>query len=98
MKTQPATYFADVEACVDAILAKVGKKIVLGLPLGLGKPNHLANALYDRARSDPSISLRIMTALSLAVPKGNSDLERRFLEPFTPVSYTHLTLPTNREV
>ena len=53
MKTQPATYFADVEACVDAILAKVGKKIVLGLPLGLGKPNHLANALYDRARSDP---------------------------------------------
>ena len=83
MKTQPATYFADVEACVDAILAKVGKKIVLGLPLGLGKPNHLANALYDRARSDPSISLRIMTALSLAVPKGNSDLERRFLEPFT---------------
>ena len=83
MKTQPATYFADVEACVDAILAKVGKKIVLGLPLGLGKPNHLANALYERARSDPGISLRIMTALSLAVPKGNSDLERRFLEPFT---------------
>ncbi len=82
MKTQAATYFADVEACVDAILAKVGKKIVLGLPLGLGKPNHLANALYERARSDPSISLRIMTALSLAVPKGNSDLERRFLEPF----------------
>jgi acyl-CoA hydrolase len=83
VKTKPATYFADIEACVDAILAKVGKKIVLGLPLGLGKPNHLANALYDRARSDPSISLRIMTALSLAVPKGGSDLERRFLEPFT---------------
>jgi acyl-CoA hydrolase len=80
---QPATYFSDVEACVDAILAKVGKDIVFGMPLGLGKPNHLANALYQRARRDPSISLRIMTALSLAVPKGSSDLERRFLEPFT---------------
>lgn len=83
MKTTPATYFSDVEKCVDAILDKVGKRIVFGMPLGLGKPNHLANALYDRARNDASISLRIMTALSLAVPKGKSDFERRFLEPFT---------------
>jgi acyl-CoA hydrolase len=83
MITTPATYFADVEECVDAILAKVGKRIVFGMPLGLGKPNHLANALYNRAKNDSSISLRIMTALSLAVPTGTSDLERRFLEPFT---------------
>ena len=83
MKSTPATYFSDVERCVDAILDKVGKRIVFGMPLGLGKPNHLANALYERAKRDASISLRIMTALSLAVPKGNSDLERRFLEPFT---------------
>jgi acyl-CoA hydrolase len=83
MITTPATYFADVEKCVDAILAKVGKRIVFGMPLGLGKPNHLANALYNRAKNDSSISLRIMTALSLAVPTGTSDLERRFLEPFT---------------
>lgn len=33
-------------------------------------------------RDDPSISLRILTALSLAVPKGSNGLERRFLEPF----------------
>ncbi len=82
LQTQPASYFSDVEKCVDAILAKVGRRIVFGMPLGLGKPNHLANALYKRAKNDPSISLRIMTALSLAVPKGASDLERRFLEPF----------------
>jgi acyl-CoA hydrolase len=79
---QPA-YFSDVEACVDAVLAKVGKNIVLGIPLGLGKPNYFANALYNRAKNDPSISLRIMTALSLAVPRGRSDLERKFLGPFT---------------
>jgi acyl-CoA hydrolase len=78
---QPA-YFNDIEACVDAILAKVGKNIVFGMPLGLGKPNHLANALYNRAKNDPSISLRIMTALSLEVPRGSSDLERKFLGPF----------------
>ena len=83
MQTTPSTYFGDVEKCVDAILAKVGKNIVFGIPLGLGKPNHLANALYQRAKADPGISLRIMTALSLAVPKGASDLERKFLEPFT---------------
>ena len=47
MKTTRATYFADVEKCVDAILAKVGKRIVFGMPLGLGKPNHLANALLE---------------------------------------------------
>ena len=84
MKSTPATYFSDVERCVDAILDKVGKRIVFGMPLGLGKPNHLANALYERAKRDASISLRIMTALSLAVPKGNRELERRFLQPFTP--------------
>ncbi|MEN9377075.1 MAG: hypothetical protein RL710_2232 [Pseudomonadota bacterium] len=83
MQTNQATsIFVDVEKCVDAIIAKVGKKIVFGMPLGLGKPNHLANALYLRAKKDPSIHLRIMTALSLEVPKGSSDLEKTFLKPF----------------
>jgi acyl-CoA hydrolase len=79
---QASTTFVDVEKCVDAIIAKVGKRIVFGMPLGLGKPNHLVNALYLRAKGDPSIHLRIMTALSLEVPKGASDLERAFLKPF----------------
>ncbi len=55
---------------------------MVGLPLGLGKPNELVNAFYRRARSDPSIELEIVTALSLDPPTGGSDLERRFLEPF----------------
>lgn len=74
--------YTDVEKCVDAIIAKVGKNIVFGMPLGLGKPNHLINALYKRAKVDSTINLRIMTALSLEVPKGASELERNFLEPF----------------
>ena len=74
--------FDNAEDCVTAILAKVGPRIVVGSPLGIGKPNPLLNALYRRAASDPSIHLRIMTALSLERPGWHSDLERRFMEPF----------------
>ncbi len=82
MGSSAPQYFKDIEACVDAILAKVGKHIVLGLPLGLGKPVLLANAIYQRAVKNSDISLRIVTALSLEKPTGKSVLERNFLEPF----------------
>lgn len=71
----------DVEALVDRVIAEVGREIVLGLPLGLGKANHVANALYRRAAADPSIKLSIFTALTLEVPRPTSELERRFIEP-----------------
>ncbi len=71
----------DPEACVEQILSKVGKRIVLGLPLGLGKANSLLNALYRRAEQDPSINLEICTALTLARPRRDADLERRFVDP-----------------
>lgn len=80
-ETQPA-FYSDVEECTDRLLAKLGKQIVLGLPLGLGKPNHLVNAIYRRAKADSSIELTICTALSLERPSWSNDLERRFLEPF----------------
>ncbi|HSC47631.1 MAG TPA: acetyl-CoA hydrolase/transferase C-terminal domain-containing protein, partial [Gammaproteobacteria bacterium] len=78
----PAPVFTAPEDCVEAILARVGPRIVVGTPLGIGKPNHLINALYRRAARDPSIHLRIMTALSLERPGWHSALERRFMEPF----------------
>jgi len=74
-------HFNDCETCVDAILERLGKRIVLGTPLGIGKPNALLNALYRRAKKDSSISLDIITALSLAPPIGASELEERFLAP-----------------
>jgi acyl-CoA hydrolase len=73
--------FRDPDACADYILSKVGKNIVLGLALGLGKPNHLANAIFNRARRDPSLRLKIITAITPEVPGWSSDLERRFLQP-----------------
>jgi acyl-CoA hydrolase len=73
--------FTDADQLAEVIIREVGKTIVLGLPLGLGKANHVANALYRRASTDPSISLTIFTALTLEKPRYASDLERRFLEP-----------------
>src|SRR5499427_2238744 len=73
--------FEDPDRLADAIIERVGKNIVLALPLGLGKANHVANALFKRAAADASINLRIFTALTLEKPRSKSDLERRFLEP-----------------
>jgi acyl-CoA hydrolase len=73
--------FDDVAECVESTLARVGPRIVLALPLGIGKPNPLANEFYRRARRDPAIKLKIFTALSLRAPQWKSELERRFLEP-----------------
>jgi len=76
----PARY-ENAARLADAIVARVGKTIVLALPLGLGKANHIANALYAKAASDRTIRLTIFTALTLEVPHAKSELERRFLEP-----------------
>lgn len=74
--------FTTVEECVDHAIAVVGPRIVLGAPLGLGKPNQLINAFFRRARSDSTIELTIYTALSLEIPKPGSDIEQRLLGPF----------------
>ena len=73
--------FDDPERLADAIVEKVGKTIVLALPLGLGKANHIANALFAKAAADPSIRLTIFTALTLEPPHAKSELEHRFLDP-----------------
>ena len=79
---QSTQRYTEVEACVDAVIKKVGKDIKLGIPLAAGKPNQFVNALYQRAKQDPSIQLTILTALTLEKPKGKSLLEKRFMEPF----------------
>ena len=82
MQQQSPSYIQDIEACIDEIIARVGKRIVLGIPLGIGKPNPLVNALYRRVKADPTLSLKIVTAITVETPKGSSDLEKRFLGPF----------------
>lgn len=70
--------FSAPEAIVDEIIRDVGKRLVVGLPLGLGKANHIVNALYARAAADPSISLTLFSALTLEKPRPSGLLESRF--------------------
>ena len=76
------TQMDDIAECVERILESCGNHVVLAIPLGLGKPNHLVNALYRRIAAEPSRRLTIHTALSLQVPKPGSDIELRFAAPF----------------
>jgi hypothetical protein len=73
--------FSKPEDCAEAIIERVGRRIVLALPLGLGKANHVANALFGRAAADRGIKLDILTALTLESPRNRPELQRRLLDP-----------------
>lgn len=73
--------FSDPEAIAEDIISDVGTDLVVGLPLGLGKANHIVNALYARASADRSINLTFFTALTLEKPKPKNLLQGRFIAP-----------------
>jgi Acetyl-CoA hydrolase/transferase C-terminal domain len=73
--------FSDPDDVAEDIIRDVGTNLVVGLPLGLGKANHVVNALYARAVADRSIDLTFLSALTLEKPKPKNLLERRFIEP-----------------
>jgi acyl-CoA hydrolase len=70
-----------IDVAVDRLLDAVPGRIVLGIPLGVGKPNPFVNALYRRIKANPARQLSIITALSLERPVAHNDIERRLLEP-----------------
>jgi hypothetical protein len=73
--------FSDPEAIAEDIIRDVGANLVVGLPLGLGKANHIVNALYERAAADRAVNLTFLSALTLEKPKPANLLERRFILP-----------------
>jgi acyl-CoA hydrolase len=99
--------FVEAAQLAEQIVARVGRNIVLALPLGLGKANHIANALYAKAAADTSIKLTIFTGLTLVAPHPKNEIERRFLGPvaertfggYPPLAYAEAirkgTLPPN---
>ncbi len=75
-----AKLFSDPEAIAEDIIRDVGTNLVVGLPLGLGKANHIINALYarggrplDQAHSVSGADAGKAAALEL--------LEQRFINP-----------------
>lgn len=108
--TEAPQWFRDADALAETIIREIGNNVVLALPLGLGKANHVANALYARAAADRTVRLTIFTALTLEKPRPGSEIERRFLEPiverlfggYPELAYAealrHGALPPNIEV
>ena len=99
-----------VEECVEKTIARVGKHLVIGAPLGLGKPVQLMNAFFNRVAGDPSLSLHIYTALSLELPTPGSHIEASLAGPiverlfgdYEPLEYMRAlrsdTMPANIQV
>jgi acyl-CoA hydrolase len=101
---------SSVEQCVDRTIATLGRDLVMGAPLGLGKPVQLINAFYHRVAADPSLSLHIVTALCLEVPRPDSEIESHLSGPIMQrlfgdyeelaflTAYHHGGLPDNIKV
>lgn len=83
MNEKPGIIYDDVKKCVDEVINYVGKDITFAMTLALGKPVLFCNELYRRAKEDPEIKLKIITALVLEKPKGQTELENRFLKPLS---------------
>ncbi|WP_240476990.1 acetyl-CoA hydrolase/transferase C-terminal domain-containing protein [Roseivivax marinus] len=100
----------DADAVAKEIVRRLGNDIRVGLPLGLGKPVTLVNALTRLAAETPDLRVSIFTALTLERPAPSSDMQRRFLEPamdrlfgrYPQLDYADMlrngTLPPNVEV
>ena len=65
-----AKFLSDPDLLAEQIIRDVGTDLVVGLPLGLGKANHVVNALYARACADTDIKLTLLSALTLADPSN----------------------------
>ncbi len=75
-------FLSKLDDCVERILDHCGDSLCMAMPLGLGKPNVLFNAVYARVVAEPARTMTVYTALSLARPRTSNDLEARFIGPF----------------
>ncbi len=82
-----AKIFTSLTQATEFIVAETHGQIRLAMPLGIGKPNPLANTLYQAVKNNPLYHLDIYTALSLLKPKAASELEERFLDPLVERLY-----------
>ena len=71
----------DAGAIAEEIIARTGGDIRVALPLGLGKPVTLVNALTRAVAERPDTRLSILTALTLERPAMQEGMAARFLAP-----------------
>jgi acyl-CoA hydrolase len=77
----PNLHLHDPARCAEAIVDRVGRELRLAVPIGIGKPMLLINALYRLVESDRRLKLAIFTGLTLTRPRYRTELERRFVAP-----------------
>jgi acyl-CoA hydrolase len=85
--------FRDADRCAQAIVDRVGYDLRLGVPMGIGKPILIVDALYRLAEADRRVQLTIFTGLTLTLPRPRSSLERRFAEPLLDRLFSGCTEP-----
>lgn len=72
--------FTDADAAARAIVERLGNELRVALPLGVGKPVTLLNALTRLACDNPALQLTIFTALTLETPPAEG-MRGRFVGP-----------------
>ena len=74
--------FDDVGEIVEEALRRVGKSVVLALPLGIGKPNLIANEFFRRARADRGARPHhLHRAVAAQARAARATSRKRFIEP-----------------
>ena len=73
--------FKDAALAARTIADRVGPDLRVAMPIGIGKPVLLLNALYRLAEADPQLKLTIFTGLTLTRPRFRTTLEARFAGP-----------------
>ena len=77
----PCQHLTAADDAAAAIIDRIGNDVRIAVPIGIGKPLLLINALYRRAEADPRLKLTIFTGLTLTRPEFRSTLEARFAGP-----------------
>ena len=72
---QRSVAFSDADHCAQAIVDSVGYALRLAVPMSIGKPIRIVDALYRLAEADRRVQLTIFTGLTLTLPRPRSSLE-----------------------
>ncbi|MFT5611723.1 MAG: acyl-CoA hydrolase [Polaribacter sp.] len=88
MNPQVSQHWQQAPELAKFLLETHGGHLTVAMPLGLGKANHLINAIYQQVRANSSYSLNILTALSLQTPQTKPGLERNFFAPIADRLYS----------
>lgn len=75
------TFYTNSDLAAKSLISKLNKNVIIAVPLGIGKPIGILNALYRAACEDSTIQLTILTGLTLSKPTIKNILERRLIEP-----------------